>query len=91
MFCLDCKHSKVINNENGEAELRCLKFDKEVFSYDKCLASSKFLKEERAKRIYLQYYKTEKLEDIAHKIGWTKNKLLYFIEAKILPKKQGVL
>lgn len=89
MFCLDCKHSKIITVDSDTTDLICCKYDKSVFAYDKCLASKKYLQQERARRIYLQYYKTEKLEDIAHKIGWTKNKLLYFVEAKILPKKWG--
>ncbi len=87
MQCINCEFSKFINDENGKPDLFCLKKNIAIFGFNKCVSTSKFVEEEKIVKFYLANYETMKIIDIAHKIGWTPNKLHYFIEAKMLPRK----
>ena len=87
MQCINCEFSKFINDENGKPHLHCLKKNIAVFGFNKCLTTSKYEEEEKIVKFYLDNYETMKITDIAYKIGWTPNKLHYFIEAKLLPRK----
>lgn len=86
MICVDCKHSKFIDIEEGVSNLYCFKFKQVVVVLNKCVNSKRFAQEERAKKIYLENYQVLPITLIAKKIGWTVNKLHYFIDAAFLPK-----
>lgn len=90
MACITCDYFKAITNEEGEVEPICSKFNKEVFAFGKCIATKKFLKEERTKKIYLDNYKTASLDEIARMARVTKNQLTYLVSSNGLPKKWGL-
>jgi len=86
MKCLDCSNSKLEPDENGIVDLICCKFNKPVLATTVCLNSKRFKKEERAKKIYLDNFQRYPLRDIAKMIGWSMNKLNWFIYINFLPR-----
>lgn len=87
MKCVNCEYSRFLPDEKGVVDLMCLKKNIVVFGENKCASSSKYKEEEKIVKFYLENYKTMKIVDIADKLKWTPNKLHYFIEAKLLPRK----
>ena len=89
MYCMNCKHSKFErSNDDGEIDLFCFKFDKFISAKGKCIKGKKFAQDERAKKIYLENYQTKPTSEIARMIGWSMNKLHYFVDSQFLPKLQ---
>lgn len=86
MKCVDCPNSRFVNDENGVVDLICFKFKKSVLATTVCLDSKRSAQEERAKRIYLENYQKYPLRDVARMIGWTVNKLNWFIYVNFLPR-----
>lgn len=86
MKCVDCSNSRFVNDENGVVDLICFKFKKSVLATTVCLDTQRSKEEERAKRIYLDNYQKYPLRDVARMIGWTVNKLNWFIYINFLPR-----
>ena len=85
MKCIDCPNSRFVNDEKGVVDLICFKFKKPVLATTVCLDTQRSKEEERAKRIYLENYQKYPLRDIARMIGWTVNKLNWFVISNFLP------
>lgn len=86
MKCIDCPNSSFDKNENGDVDLICFKLKKSVLATTVCLDSKRFKQEDRAKKIYLDSYQKYPLREIARKIGWSLNKLNWFIYVNFLPR-----
>lgn len=86
MKCIDCPNSRFVNDENGGIDLICFKLNKPVIATTVCLDSKKSKEEERAKKIYLDNFQRYPLRDIAKMIGWSMNKLNWFIYVNFLPR-----
>lgn len=86
MKCIDCPNSSFDKNENGDVDLICFKFKKSVLATTVCLDSKRSKQEERAKKIYLDNFQRYPLRDIAKMIGWSMNKLNWFIYINFLPR-----
>lgn len=86
MKCIDCPNSSFDKNDNGDVDLICFKFKKSVLATTVCLDSKRFKEEARVKKIYLDNYQRYPLRDIAKMIGWSMNKLNWFIYVNFLPR-----
>ena len=86
MRCVDCPSSRFIQDENGVVDLICFRLKKKVLATTVCLDSKRSKEEERAKKIYLDNYQRYPLRDIAKMIGWSMNKLNWFIYVNFLPR-----
>lgn len=86
MKCIDCPNSSFDKNENGDVDLICFKFKKSVLATTVCLDSRRFKEEARVKKIYLDNYQWYPLRDIAKMVGWSLNKLNWFIYVNFLPR-----
>lgn len=85
MKCIDCPNSRFVNNENNVVDLVCFRLKKNVFATTVCLDSKRSAQEERAKRIYLDNYQRYPLREVAKMIGWSVNKLNWFVISNFLP------
>ena len=85
MKCIDCRNSKFEKDESGIVDLICYKFKKSVLATTVCLDSKRSAQEERAKRIYLDNYQRYPLREVAKMIGWSVNKLNWFVISNFLP------
>ena len=85
MKCIDCPNSRFVQNMDGVVDLICFKFKKNVLATTVCLDSKRSEKEERAKKIYLDNYQRYPLREVAKMIGWSVNKLNWFVYANFLP------
>ena len=85
MKCIDCPNSRFVNNENNIVDLVCFRFKKNVLATTVCLDSKRSAQEERAKRIYLDNYQRYPLREVAKMIGWSVNKLNWFVISNFLP------
>lgn len=79
MRCLECPNSKFEKDENGVVDLICYKLNRPVIATTVCLDTKRSKEEERAKKIYLENFQKYPLRDIARMIGWTVNKLNWFV------------
>jgi hypothetical protein len=86
MKCIDCPNSRFVNDENGVVDLICFKLNKPVIATTVCLDSKRSKEEERVKKIYLDNFQRYPLRDIAKMIGWSMNKLNWFIYINFLPR-----
>ena len=86
MKCVDCPNSRFVNDEKGIVDLICFKFKKSVLATTVCLDTKRAKEEERAKKIYLDNYQSCPLREVARMIGWTVNKLNWFIYINFLPR-----
>lgn len=86
MKCVDCPNSRFVNDEKGVVDLICFKLKKPVLATTVCLDSKRSKEEERAKKIYLDNFQRYPLRDIAKMIGWSMNKLNWFIYVNFLPR-----
>ena len=85
MRCLECPNSKFEKDENGVVDLICYKLNRPVIATTVCLDTKRSKEEERAKKIYLENFQKYPLRDIARMIGWTVNKLNWFVIINFLP------
>lgn len=89
MECLYCKHFEFLSNKKKDTYGFCNKQKKKVVPFEECIIEEKGIAEKRAIKIYINNYKTKKLDEIATMIGddWNKATLSYFIDKRFLPRK----
>lgn len=85
MKCLECINSRFVQNEDGVVDFVCLRLNKTVFATTVCLDSKRFKEEDRARKIYIENFQRYPLSEIARMIGWSVNKLNWFVIINFLP------
>lgn len=79
--CVDCNLCTIDDQDN----FVCLKFNKIVQPFSKCVINKVYDEEEYVRDVYLRYYKKLSIPVIAEKVGWGIDKMRYFIERNVLP------
>lgn len=86
MKCIDCPDSRFVQDEKGVVDLICFKFKRTVIATTVCIDSERAKKEAEVKKVYYENYQKYPLRDIAKMVGWSVNKLNYFVMANFLPR-----